>query len=127
MASFLHYFLHLGFPLFIALGFFRKDWKKVYLIFLATMLVDLDHLLAEPIFQANRCSINFHPLHSYYAMFFYVVLLFLPRPFYIIGIGLLFHMLTDLIDCIMMYSQCQSCFSDSPAISLLEGLWSIFY
>jgi hypothetical protein len=24
------------------------------------MLIDLDHLLVEPIFETNRCSINFH-------------------------------------------------------------------
>jgi hypothetical protein len=119
MQTFIHYFLHLGFPFFIAYGFFRKDWKKVYLILLATMLVDLDHLVANPIFQANRCSINFHLLHTYYAMIVYVILLFFRKPFNIIGIGLLFHMLTDFIDCMMMYSNCKECFSDSPAIELL--------
>jgi hypothetical protein len=120
LQTFIHYFLHLGFPFFIAFGFFRKDWKKVYFILLATMLVDLDHLVATPIFQANRCSINFHILHTYYAMIVYVVLLFFRKPFNIIGIGLLFHMLTDFIDCMMMYSNCKDCFSDSPAIELLR-------
>jgi hypothetical protein len=66
------------------------------------MLVDLDHLLADPIFMADRCSINFHPLHTYYAMGIYAVMLFMKRPFNIIGLGLLFHMLTDYIDCLMM-------------------------
>lgn len=121
MQTFVHYFLHFGFPFFIAFLFFRKDWKKVYIILLATMLVDLDHLLANPIFQENRCSINFHPLHSYYAMIVYVILLFFRKPFNIIGIGLLFHMLTDFIDCMMMYSSCKECFSDSPAIELLRA------
>jgi hypothetical protein len=102
MSTFLHYFLHLGAPFFIAYVFYRPHWKKVYLILLATMLVDLDHLLADPIFQANRCSINYHPLHTYYAMIVYVGLLFFRRPFNIIGIGLLFHMLTDAIDCVLM-------------------------
>ncbi|MDD3861227.1 MAG: DUF6122 family protein [Bacteroidales bacterium] len=102
MQSFIHYFLHLVFPLFIAYIFFRKDWKKVYFILIATMLVDLDHLLSSPIFDANRCSINFHILHTYYAMIGYVILLFFRRPFNIIGIGLLFHMLVDWIDCQMM-------------------------
>ena len=92
MQTFTHYFLHFVFPLFIALVFFKKDWKKVYLILIATMLVDLDHLIANPIYQANRCSINFHPLHTYYAMVIYVGLLFFHKPFNIIGIGLLFHM-----------------------------------
>ena len=102
MQTLIHYFLHLGFPFFIAFLFFRKDWKKVYLILLATMLVDLDHLGAHPIFQANRCSINFHFLHTYYAMGVYLLLLFFRKPFNIIGIGLVFHMLTDFIDCLMM-------------------------
>ncbi|MEQ8238144.1 MAG: DUF6122 family protein [Cyclobacteriaceae bacterium] len=121
MQTFIHYFLHFGFPFFIAFVFFRKDWKKAYLILLATMLVDLDHFVADPIFQANRCSINFHPLHTYYAMVVYVVLLFLRKPFNILGIGLLFHMLTDFIDCLMMYASCKACFADSHAKALLEA------
>ncbi|HKL30946.1 MAG TPA: DUF6122 family protein [Tangfeifania sp.] len=125
MQTFLHYFLHLVFPFFIAFLFFRKEWKKAYLILLATMLVDLDHLLANPIFEANRCSINFHPLHTYYAMIVYVLLLFFRKPYNIIGIGLLFHMLTDLIDCVWMYANCKACFADSPAFELLSGISKI--
>lgn len=83
------------------------------------MLVDLDHLLANPIFEAKRCSINFHPLHTYYAMIIYVALLFFPKPFKIIGIGLLFHMLTDFVDCLMTYSGCQECLITSPSIELI--------
>lgn len=100
--SVLHYFLHLVFPMALAFIFFRKEWKKAYLILLVTMLVDLDHLLADPIFQPDRCGINFHPLHTYYAMGVYFILLFLKKPFNIIGLGLLFHMLTDYIDCLLM-------------------------
>jgi hypothetical protein len=62
------------------------------------MLIDLDHLLANPIFDKNRCSINFHPLHSYIAAGIYVVGLFFKKT-RIIGIALLFHLLTDWIDC----------------------------
>ncbi|KAB1153443.1 hypothetical protein F7018_16550 [Tenacibaculum aiptasiae] len=102
MQTFIHYFLHFGFPFILAYVFFKKEWKKVSLILLATMLVDLDHLLATPIFAPNRCSINFHPLHTYYAMIIYVLLLFFKKPFNIIGIGLLLHMLTDYIDCLFM-------------------------
>lgn len=122
MQIFLHYLLHFGFPFFIAFLFFRKDWKKVYLILIATILVDLDHLFADPIFLANRCSINFHFLHTYYAMVLYVALLFFRKPFNIIGIGLVFHMLTDFIDCLMMYSNCKKCLTDSPAIDLLTAV-----
>ena len=98
---FIHYSLHFLFPLLIAFLFFRKDWKKVYLIMLLTMIVDLDHLLANPIYQVDRCSINFHPLHSYYAIAMYIIMIFLRRPFNIIGIGLSLHMLTDFCDCLM--------------------------
>ena len=98
---FIHYSLHFIFPLLIAFVFFRKDWKKVYLIMLLTMIVDLDHLIANPIFQADRCSINFHPLHTYYAIAAYIILIFFRKPLNIIGIGLLLHMLTDFIDCLL--------------------------
>lgn len=96
----LHYSLHLLAPGLIAWIFFRDNWKQAYLIFLATMLVDLDHLFANPIFDPNRCSIGFHPLHSYIAIGLYPILLFFKKT-RIIGVGLLFHMVTDLIDCLL--------------------------
>ncbi|PQJ32835.1 hypothetical protein BST92_13305 [Nonlabens arenilitoris] len=102
MQTFIHYFLHFVAPLGIALLIFNKSWKTAYVLFLLTMLVDLDHLLASPIFQANRCSINFHPLHTYYAIMVYVMMLFFKKPIRILGIGFLFHMLTDYVDCLMM-------------------------
>lgn len=102
MQFIVHYFLHFGFPLLVALLFFRKEWKKTYLLFVLTMLVDLDHLLATPIFQVNRCSIDFHPLHTYWAIVGYAVLLFFKRPWNLIGGALLFHMLTDWVDCLWM-------------------------
>lgn len=98
MQILVHYTLHLLVPGLIAYIFFRKEWKKAWLIMLATMLIDVDHLLANPIFDPDRCSINFHPLHSYWAMAVYVALLFFKKT-RIIAVGLLFHMLTDFIDC----------------------------
>jgi hypothetical protein len=59
--------------------FFRNIWKKAWLIMLATMLVDLDHLFANPIFDPTRCSIGFHPLHSYPAIITYFLLFFIPN------------------------------------------------
>lgn len=96
-----HYSLHLIAPGLIAYVLFRDRWKKAYLIMLLTMLVDVDHLLADPIFSPGRCSINFHPLHSYWAMGVYTLMLFVPK-LRIIAIGLLFHMLTDFQDCLWM-------------------------
>ncbi len=95
----LHYSLHFLFPFLIAWIFFREKWLKAGLIMVSTMLVDLDHLLANPIFDPNRCSINFHYLHTYWAIGFYVILLFFPKT-RIVAIGLLFHMLTDFQDCL---------------------------
>lgn len=94
----IHYGLHFVFPGLIAYLFFKAQWKKAWLVLIATMLVDLDHLLVDPIFEANRCSINFHPLHTYYAMGIYVCLLYF-RTTRVIAVGLLFHMFTDRIDC----------------------------
>lgn len=102
--TFTHYFLHLVFPLLFAFIFFNKpkgNWKKAYGLLLLTMLVDLDHLLATPIFDPNRCSIGFHLLHSYVAIGLYVILMAFPKT-RIVALGLLFHMLTDYIDCLWM-------------------------
>lgn len=101
LQTLIHYGLHLLFPGLIAWLFFRKNWKKAWLIMVATMLVDLDHLLAEPVFDPNRCSIGFHPLHSYYAIGIYFILAFFPF-FRILAIGLLWHMVTDFQDCLWM-------------------------
>ncbi|MEO1029964.1 DUF6122 family protein [Winogradskyella sp.] len=97
----IHYGLHFGLPLVIALLVFRKHWLKAYLIMLSAFIIDLDHLLARPIFDANRCSINFHPLHSYYAIAVYALLL-IPKPTRIFAIGLLAHILADTSDCLLI-------------------------
>ena len=120
MQILIHYLLHFGVPLLIALIFFKKDWKRVYLIFIATMLVDLDHLFANPIFDPNRCSINFHPLHTYYAFLIYIIFIFLRKPLNIIGIGLILHMITDLIDCLFMYSNCKECNINDSVLELFN-------
>lgn len=97
-----HYSLHFLFPGFIAWFFFKSKWKKAWLIMIATMAVDLDHLLADPIFDSDRCGIGFHPLHSYYAIVVYAFLTLVPAV-RIVAIGLLFHMFTDFQDCLWMW------------------------
>ena len=62
------------------------------------LLIDLDHLLADPVFDPNRCSIGFHPLHSYLALGIYTALLF-PKQTRIFGIALVIHILADSVDC----------------------------
>jgi hypothetical protein len=96
----IHYGLHLLLPFAIAKIFYKQQWYKAYLLLLATMLVDLDHLFANPIFDPNRCSIGFHPLHSYVAIGCYILLLFVQHTITrIIAIGLVLHMCTDWQDC----------------------------
>lgn len=97
----IHYGLHFGLPLLIALVWFKQNWLKAYLIMLIAFIIDLDHLLANPIFDPNRCSINFHPLHSYFAIIVYV-LLSLPKQTRLIGFGLLAHIIADSADCLLI-------------------------
>lgn len=97
----LHFLIFPGLVAFIFYKYFNQDWKKVFIIILLTMLVDLDHLFANPIFDPNRCSIGFHFLHSYFAIALYVSLLFF-RKTRLIAIGLLLHMLTDFQDCLWL-------------------------
>ena len=94
----LHISLHLVVPLAVVGLFFKKDWKIAYFIMLSTMLVDLDHLLANPIYDPNRCSIGFHPLHQPWFIAFYFILSFYPKTRFI-GVGLVIHMVLDAIDC----------------------------
>jgi hypothetical protein len=97
-ASILHLVLHVVVPAVVARLAFREHWRKAWLIMIATMVVDADHLLADPIYDPNRCSIGFHPLHTAPAIAGYAVLA-LMRPTRLIGIGLLIHMGLDLTDC----------------------------
>ena len=97
---YIHYGLHFIFTAIIAYTFFNKNWVRVYIIFIAAMLIDLDHLLAIPIFDPNRCSINFHPLHSYIAISFYFIGVLFKKT-RVVSIGLLLHILADSVDCLM--------------------------
>lgn len=106
LQTLVHYSLHLVAPLLLAWIFFPRDRRRMaYIVMLLTMLVDLDHLLATPIFDPDRCSIGFHFLHSYYLIPFYILMCFLPYrrlglPWWLspVGIGLTFHMFTDWQD-----------------------------
>lgn len=95
-----HYGSHLVLPFLIARIIWKKHWWKAGLIMAATILIDLDHLLADPIFDPSRCSIGFHPLHTVWATIGYSVLLFIPSwKWRAVGLGCLLHLCTDAIDC----------------------------
>ena len=81
------------------------------------VIVDADHLLADPIYDPARCSIGFHPLHTHPAIVSYVSLLAgglyvarisksaqtkqLARWGWLVALGLLIHMALDALDCVV--------------------------
>ena len=80
---------------------FADRWKSAWLIMVATMIVDLDHLMADPVYDPNRCGIGFHPLHTFPAIGFYLLMLLIPK-IRLVGLGLLIHMVLDGADCMWM-------------------------
>ena len=80
---------------------YTDSWQQAFIVMMLTMVVDIDHLLAEPIYQAGRCSINFHPLHTPIPIAIYVALC-IPKKTRVIGLGLVIHMILDSLDCFMM-------------------------
>lgn len=108
LQAFFHYGLHFVVPIVLARSMDRSRWKPIYFIFLSTMLIDLDHLLAVPVFDPHRCSVGFHPLHSELAVMCYVIgLRLFWRKWWgrALMTGLLFHVLTDGIDCLWMWAE----------------------
>jgi len=101
LQSIAHYGCHFLLPLAVALIWFKPKWELAYFIMICGMLIDLDHLLATPIFDPNRCSINFHPLHTCYALGLYI-LITLYKKTRLIGLGLLIHIIADIVDCSFM-------------------------
>jgi len=94
-----HILLHFLVPMLVAVLFYRDKWFKAMLIMWLTMLVDLDHLLADPIYDPDRCSIGFHPLHQPVMIVLYGLLLVHPKT-RLVGWGLLIHMTLDGLDCL---------------------------
>src|SRR5690606_10897051 len=96
-----HLLLHALVPLAIALAWFQERWWQAWLWMLAGWLIDVDHLLADPVYAPGRSSIGFHPLHTAPAIGIYA-LLCVPRRSRLLGIGLVIHIVLDWIDCLMM-------------------------
>jgi len=93
-----HLALHLLVPAAVVALFFRDGWRVAYLLMISTMLVDLDHVVADPVYDPQRCSIGFHPLHQPWLFIAYAVLCAIPLT-RLVGIGLLIHMALDALDC----------------------------
>lgn len=101
-----HYGSHVLVPILIARVWFGARWKTAAVLMLATMAMDLDHLLATPIFDPNRCSIGFHPLHGAWAAGVYAGALLAALPLRswglaALGLGCLWHLATDALDCVL--------------------------
>ena len=97
----LHYSLHFAAPVFIARAVWKENWKGASLLMLSTMIIDLDHLLATPVFDPTRCSIGFHPLHTLWAGLIYLSLIAVPNwKVRAIAIGLNLHLFSDYLDCL---------------------------
>ena len=96
--SIIHIILHFLVPFIVANSVWREQWLQPFILMGLTIAVDFDHLLAKTVFDPNRCSIDFHPLHSWPAIGIYLVSLLSPR-LRIIAIGLLIHLVLDGTDC----------------------------
>lgn len=100
----IHYGIHFLVPIAIGVLFYKDNRLKVILILLAGILIDIDHIIANPIFDPNRCSIGFHPLHSYWMIGLYFGLLLFKKT-RIFGLALIIHIIADLMDCYLISFQ----------------------
>lgn len=96
-----HLLLHFLVPGVVAVVWYRRRWVRAWLLLLTGWLIDLDHLLADPIYAPGRCSIGFHPLHTAPAILVYGALT-IPQRTRLLGIGLLIHIGLDAFDCMFM-------------------------
>ena len=99
----LHYASHLLLPFAFGKILWGQNGWKAGSIMVATMVIDLDHLLADPIFDPGRCSIGFHPLHTAWAGAAYVGALAVPSwKWRAVGVGCLWHLCTDGLVCLSL-------------------------
>jgi len=97
----LHLLLHAAVPALLAWLFWRERFGRAWVLLMLGWVIDIDHLLADPVYAPGRCSIGFHPLHTAPAIAVYAGLV-LPRRTRLFGIGLLVHVALDAIDCAWM-------------------------
>jgi hypothetical protein len=97
----LHLVLHVAVPAVVAWQWGGRRKAAVFVLLMLSMLIDLDHLLANPIYAPGRCSVGFHPLHQWPAILVYAGLTF-ARATRWFGMGALIHIALDFLDCFMM-------------------------
>ena len=91
----LHLCLHVAVPALLAWLFWRPQFGKAWMLLLLGWVIDLDHLLADPIYAPGRRST---PAIVLYAG------LTLPKRTRLFGIGLLVHIALDALDCLWMHA-----------------------
>jgi hypothetical protein len=114
-----HLALHVFVPALLGRLIDPTRWVSVSLLMVGTMLVDLDHLIADPIYDPERCSIGFHPLHTALPIGLYLTVAAVAgaaywaargpgqrdagvwRAVFLVGAGLVIHMGLDALDCIV--------------------------
>lgn len=106
LRAILHLLLHAAVPALVAWQLHRDSAKSIRFrrawgLLLVGWLIDIDHLLADPIYAPGRCSIGFHPLHTAPAIAVYGMMV-VPRATRLVGIGLLIHIALDALDCVLM-------------------------
>lgn len=101
LRALLHLLLHVAVPAGVAWLCFRDRFPRAWALLMLGWAIDLDHLLADPIYAPDRCSIGFHPLHTVPAIAVYGALT-IPRRTRLFGLGLLIHIALDLLDCLWM-------------------------
>ncbi len=80
---------------------FDADAQGIVLAVFASHLIDLDHLLADPIYDPARCSITTHPLHHPVMWVLYTGLIFFKnRRVRYFGVALVLHLVLDALWCI---------------------------
>jgi len=97
----LHIVLHVTVPGLLALLVKARPWWQVYALLMLGLVIDIDHLLASPVYDPLRCSMGFHPLHTWPAVLVYAGLA-VSKPGRLLGVGLLLHVLLDTLDCLGM-------------------------
>ena len=99
----LHYGGHWLVPFALGWLIWHERWWQAGLVIASANLIDLDHLLADPIFDPDRCSIGFHLLHGWEAVLVYILMLGVPRWWVrALGFGALWHLVVDAGDCMAM-------------------------
>ena len=96
-----HLLLHFLVPAAVAGVFFRQIFFRAWITMTVTMIVDIDHMLADPLYDPGRCSIGYHPLHQFPAIAGYAAITLWPK-LRLLGIGLIIHMVLDGVDCVWM-------------------------